>query len=179
MAAVAELADVPVGTLYRRFKSKLDLLEAIKHELTDRIVEAVEDGVVSFRKTELTGLISDFVDTVAGVYSKDEDLYRAVFDIQALQPGVDRIGWEGRQRIFEIYQDAISPLLVDVPEDRKSLAIAVSYSILCNGLVGRARGSDEMLTSMKWTDVCHEFGAAAATYLTSAAILSSSRRQSS
>ena len=33
MAAVAEAADLPVGNIYRRFKGKDELLQAIKHDV--------------------------------------------------------------------------------------------------------------------------------------------------
>jgi len=41
MAAVAESADLPVGNIYRRFKGKDELLQAIKHDVTSRIEMAV------------------------------------------------------------------------------------------------------------------------------------------
>ncbi|WP_394569081.1 TetR/AcrR family transcriptional regulator [Bradyrhizobium sp. 31Argb] len=166
MAEVAEAAGLPVGNIYRRFRGKDELLQAIKYEITARIEEAVGERLSQRPFDNMADVIERFAAATCDTFAGDEKLYFAVF---AAQRGgtseMDRIGARGRRRIFSRYREALLPFLQGVAGDKAELMARVSFHIITAAVLGKARASDEALSDVSWTALGEEFGRAALAYL--------------
>src|SRR3981081_1602245 len=99
MAAVAEAAALPIGNIYRRFKGKDELLQAIKHDVTSRIEVAVAERLSQQEFSDIPSLIRALVGAASNTFAGDETLYRNVFDSRTRNPVLDQIGLIGRRRV--------------------------------------------------------------------------------
>ena len=165
MAAVAEAADLPVGNIYRRFKGKDELLQAIKHDVTSRIEEAVAGRLSQREFSDIPGLVRGFVGAISKTFASDETLYRMIFDRRMRNSVMDQIGSSGRRRIFARYREALLPLLDGVPKGRAELLARVSFHLFAVAVLGKARLDDEALADLSWNALGTEVGMAAITYL--------------
>src|ERR1700684_2069614 len=76
MAAVAQAASMPVGNIYRRFRSKDELIQAIKEDVIARIEDAVTQRLSQERFRDIPSLIDGFVGAVSEAFSSDESVHR-------------------------------------------------------------------------------------------------------
>lgn len=165
MAAVAEAADLPVGNIYRRFKGKDELLQAIKHDVTSRIEMAVAARLSQQQFSDIPTLVRALVGAARRTFASDETLYRIVFDSRTQNPVLNQIGLSGRHRIFAAYREALLPFLDGVPKSRAELLVRVSFHLLAAAIVGKARADDGALADLSWNVLESETGTAAIAYL--------------
>jgi AcrR family transcriptional regulator len=165
MAAVAEAADLPIGNIYRRFKGKDELLQAIKHDVTSRIEEAVAGRLSQREFSDIPSLVRGFVGAISKTFAGDETLYRMMFDSRTRNSVLDQIGSSGRRRIFAKYREALLPFLGGVPKGRAELLVRVSFHLLAAAILGKARADDGALTDLSWNSLGTEVGMAAIAYL--------------
>jgi len=165
MAAVAEAAELPVGNIYRRFKGKDELLQAIKHDVTSRIEVAVAERLSKQEFSDIPSLVRAFVGAASKTFASDETLYRIVFESRTRNPVLNRIGLSGRRRVAAAYREAMLPFLDGVPKARAELLVRVSFHLLASAIVGKPRVDDGALTDLSWNVLGSEIGAAAIAYL--------------
>jgi len=165
MAAVAEAADLPIGNIYRRFKGKDELLQAIKHDVTSRIELAVAERLSQQEFLDIPSVIRALVGAASNTFAGDETLYRNVFDSRTRNPVLDQIGLIGRRRVFAAYRGALLPFLNGMPKNRAELLIRISFHLLASAIVGKARDEDGALADLSWNVLGSEIGAAAIAYL--------------
>jgi AcrR family transcriptional regulator len=165
MAEVAEAAGLPVGNIYRRFRGKDELLQAIKYDVTARIEDAVADRLSLRQFDDISDLIQRFAGATCDTFASDERLYRTLFSAQAAGSEMDRIGAGGRRRIFNRYCEALLPFLQGVAREKAELMARVSFHIITAAILGKARASDEALNDLSWKALGDEFGRAALAYL--------------
>jgi AcrR family transcriptional regulator len=165
MAAVAKTSGLPVGNIYRRFKGKSELLQALKEDVTSRIEKAVLERLSKSRHTGISPFVQNFVAAVIQVFVDDESVHRILFDARVRDPVMDRIGSGGRHRIFNYYREALLPLLAHIDNEKAETLARVSFQIIASAVVGKAQGGDRMLSSMSWTELQAEFAGAAIAYL--------------
>jgi AcrR family transcriptional regulator len=165
MAAVAEAADLPIGNIYRRFKGKDELLQAIKLDVTSRIEEAVAGRLAQQQFSDIPGVVRGFAGAISETFAGDETLYRIMFDSRTRNSALDRIGSSGRLRIFARYREALLPFLGGVPKGRAEILARVSFHLFAVALLGKARNNDEALTDLSWKALATEVGTAAIAYL--------------
>jgi AcrR family transcriptional regulator len=165
MAAVAEAADLPVGNIYRRFKGKDELLQAIKHDVTSRIEMAVAARLSQQQFSDIPTLVRALVGAASKTFASDETLYRIVFDSRTQNPVLNQIGLSGRYRMFAAYGEALRPFLAGVPNSRAELLVRISFHLLAAGIVGKARVDDGAFADLSWDVLESEIGTAAIAYL--------------
>jgi len=112
MAEVAEAAGLPVGNIYRRFRGKDELLQAIKYDVTARIEDAVAERLSLDAFKDIADLIRRFAGATCDTFAADEKLYRTLFSAQTADSAMHRIGASGRLRIFSRI-DAFSAFLFE------------------------------------------------------------------
>jgi AcrR family transcriptional regulator len=166
MAEVAEAAGLPVGNIYRRFRGKDELFQAIKYDVTARIEQAVAKRLSSRRYKDISDVIHRFAGAICDTFANDEKLYFAIF---AAQSGgtlaMNQIGASGRRRIFSRYREALMPFLQGVAKEKAELMARVSFHMVTVAVLGKARASDEALNDLSWKALGDEFGYAALAYL--------------
>jgi AcrR family transcriptional regulator len=167
MADVAKAAQVPVASLYRRFRSKDDLLQAIKLEATARIEGAILDRMARERFESAEAVVSGFASAAAEALSAEERLHRFLFSQHARNDRLEQVGWDTRSRIFGHYRDALRVFLRGISDEHADIAVRVSFHILSSAFVGKARSADATLADFSWPLLLSEFGAAAIAYLQS------------
>jgi AcrR family transcriptional regulator len=165
MAAVAEAADLPIGNIYRRFKGKDELLQAIKLDVTSRIEEAVAGRLSQQQFSDIPSVVRGFAGAIGKTFAGDETLYRIMFDSRTRNSALDRIGSSGRLRIFARYREALLPFLDGVSKGRAEILARVSFHLFAVALLGKARNNDEALTDLSWKALATEVGTAAIAYL--------------
>jgi len=165
MADVAQAAQVPVASLYRRFRSKDDLLQAIKLEATARIEGAILARMAQARFDSAEAVVHGFASAAAEALSAEERLHRFLFNQSVRNDRLEQVGWDTRSRIFGHYSDALRVFLRGIPDEHAGIAVRVSFHILSSAFVGKARGADATLADFSWPLLLSEFGAAAVAYL--------------
>jgi AcrR family transcriptional regulator len=164
MAAVAQAAGLPVGNIYRRFRGKDELIQAIKEDVIARIEDAVTERLSRARFRDIPSLIHGFVGAVSEVFSSDESVHRFLSS-RSGDPVLCQIGSSGRRRIFLYYRDALLPLLPHESAERAELLVRVSFHLLAAAMVGKACGDDQTLTDLSWNVLGAEISTAAIAYL--------------
>jgi AcrR family transcriptional regulator len=165
MAAVAEAAGMPVGNIYRRFRCKDELLQAIKEDAIARIENAVTERLSRERFKDIPSLIRGMVGAVSEAYSRDQGLHRFLFNRSISDPVLTEIGTSGRRRIFEYYRNALLPLLPQNSADRAEMIVRVSFHLISAAMAGKACADDWTLTDLSWNVLGAEISAAAIAYL--------------
>lgn len=166
MAEVAEAAGLPIGNIYRRFRGKDELLQAIKYDVTARIEDAVTARLSPPQFKDMSDLIQRFAGATCDTFAGDEKLYRTLFAAQSRSTSaMDHIGASGRRRIFSRYREALLPFLQGAASDKAELMARVSFHIITSAILGKARASDEALNDLSWQALGEEFGRAALAYL--------------
>jgi AcrR family transcriptional regulator len=164
MAAVAQAAGMPVGNIYRRFRGKDELIQAIKEDIIARIEDAVTERLSRERFRDIASLIHGFVGAVSEAFSSDESMHRFLSS-RSGDPVLCQIGSSGRRRIFLYYRDALLPLLPHESAERAELLVRVSFHLLAAAMVGKACADDQTLTDLSWNVLGAEISTAAIAYL--------------
>lgn len=152
-AMIASRAGVGVGTVYQYFRDKRELLL----ELLDRSVGEQSDVVIGFLDPE-SWRGSDPRETV-------RKLIEAVFEVQKLRPGIQRILWERyfkdedfhdpfevmRTRIreaIEIFADAVDELGSLRELDRENAALVIVNAVQWNAAYAFLHRSPEEIAAI-------------------------------
>ena len=165
MAAVAEAAGMPVGNIYRRFRGKDELLQAIKEDAIARIENAVTERLSRERFQTVPSLIRGIVGAVSEAYSRDQGLHRFLFNRSIGDPVLTEIASSGRRRIFEYYRDALLPLLSQDSAERAEKLVRVSFHLIAAAMASKACADDWTLTDLSWDALGAEISTAVITYL--------------
>ena len=169
MAAVAQAAGLPIGNIYRRFRGKDELIQAIKEDVIARIEDAVTERLSRERFQDIPSLIRGIVGAVSETYSRDQGLHRFLFNRSISDPVLTEIGSSGRRRIFEYYRDALLPLLPQNSAERAEMLVRVSFHLISAAMAGKACADDWTLTDMSWNVLGAEISTAAIAYLQASA----------
>jgi AcrR family transcriptional regulator len=165
MAAVAQAAGLPVGNIYRRFRGKDELIQAIKEDVIVRIEDAVTERLSRERFRDISSLVHGCVGAVSEAFSSDESVHRFLFSRSIGDPALSQIGWSGRRRIFAYYRNALLPFLAQEPAERAELLVRVSFHLLAAAMIGKACADDQTLTDLSWNVLGAEITTAAIAYL--------------
>ena len=165
MAAVAQAADMPIGNIYRRFRCKDELLQAIKEEAIARIENAVTERLSRERFQDIPSLIRGIVGAVSESYSRDEGLHRFLFNRSISDPVLTEIGSSGRRRIFAYYRNALLELLPQKSPERAEMLVRVSFHLMSAAMADKACADDWTLTKLSWKALGSEISTAAIAYL--------------
>ncbi len=168
MAAVAQAAGMPVGNIYRRFRSKDELIQAIQEDVVARIEDAVTERLSREQFRDIPSLIHGFVGVVSEAFSSDESVHRFLSS-RSGDPVLCEIGSSGRRRIFLYYRDALLPLLPHESAERAELLVRVSFHLLAAAITGKACADDQTLTDLSWSVLGAEISTAAIAYLRASA----------
>ncbi|WP_254125171.1 TetR/AcrR family transcriptional regulator [Amycolatopsis sp. CA-230715] len=157
VAAVAEAAGMSVGTIYRRFTGKEQLLHAVKDQLLGRLETGVAEALASAEEG-LEGALSAFTHAMARTFSRHDRIFPALLSGQQ-EEGVER----GLQALAAI-QDALTEAAGPYLDDARALRFAARTII--GSCVHRAATCRSWPDGVSWTGWADETTKLAVAYLT-------------
>lgn len=158
VAAVASRAGMSVGTIYRRFDGKEQLLRAVKDRLLTELETSVRDALRS-APPDLRSIITAFVTALAQTFEEHDRIFPELLDAQR-SDGRDR----GLAALSAI-QDALLEALPLTPPEVESLKMAARTII--GACVHRAATSRFWPDDRPWETWAEEAAEMALAYLTS------------
>jgi AcrR family transcriptional regulator len=168
MAEIAEAAGLPVGNIYRRFKGKDSIVQAISLDTFTRLEDHVRDRLQGHHFASANEAVAELAAAMATMSEQNEGLCRVLLSYSITTDNLRDIVLAGRRRLISIYKEALSGFLQDLPAPRRDVMIGISYHIVASAIVGKSRGDDPTLIKMSWSDLAQEVTKAATAYLNDA-----------
>jgi AcrR family transcriptional regulator len=168
MAEIAEAAGLPVGNIYRRFKGKDSIVQAISLDTFTRLEDHVRDRLQGHHFASANEAVAELAAAMATMSEQNEGLFRVLLSYSITTDNLRDIVLAGRRRLISIYKEALSGFLQDLPAPRRDVMIGISYHIVASAIVGKSRGDDPTLIKMSWSDLAQEVTKAATAYLNDA-----------
>jgi len=165
IVAIASLAKIPIGNIYRRFEGKDDILQALKDAVATRIAMAVRSSVETSSNHDLSSFVEAFTDAVIGVFSSDEALHRSLFDPRVASPKMLETGLNVRATIYAQFRSGLSRHIEEMDGEVAETAANVVFSIITNAALTKVRGQDPIMRDFPWADIKQHYSCAAVAYL--------------
>jgi AcrR family transcriptional regulator len=169
MDDIAKAAGVPVGSIYRRFKGKNSIVQAISFHTYTRIDEMIRDRMQGHNFASAGEVVAELAGGFAAFSEKNQPLIRLMVSYStaadaALLDGV----MEARRRLVAYYKEALSGFLQHVPEQRRDIVVGISYEIVSSAIISKSRGDVPIFIELSWSDLAQEVTKAATSYLAEA-----------
>lgn len=169
MDDVAKAAGVPVGSIYRRFKGKNSIVQAISLDTFTRIEDVTRDRMQGHNFASAGEVVAELAGGFAAFSEQNQPLIRLMVSYStvaddALLDGV----MVARRRLVEYYKEALSGFLQHVPEQRRDIVVGISYEIVSSAIISKSRGDVPIFVELSWSDLTQEVTKAATSYLAEA-----------
>jgi AcrR family transcriptional regulator len=169
MDDVAKAAGIPVGSIYRRFKGKNSIVQAITLDTFTRIEDMTRDLMQGHNFASAGEVVAELAEGFAAFSEKNQQLIRLMVSYStaadaALLDGV----MEARRRLVAYYKEALSGFLQHVPEQRRDIVVGISYEIVSSAIISKSRGDVPIFIELSWSDLAQEVTKAATSYLAEA-----------
>jgi AcrR family transcriptional regulator len=107
MEAIAKRAGVGIGTLYRHFPKRIDLVEAVYRDDVDVLIGTAERGLADLEPWDaLEGWLRAYVDYGRSKRTFLNELHEAFEKNPDLKPASRERVWDACQRVLQRAQDA-------------------------------------------------------------------------
>ena len=170
MDDIAKAAGVPVGSIYRRFKGKNSIVQAISFDTYTRIDEMIRDRIQGHNFASVEEVVAELAAGIAAFSEENLPLIRLmVSHSTAANPALREGILTARRRIIGYYTEAISGFLQHLPERRREVVAGISYEIVSSTMIGKVRGDVPVSLELSWPDLAQEVTKAATSYLKDAA----------
>jgi AcrR family transcriptional regulator len=156
VAAVAEQAGMSVGTIYRRFTSKEQLLHAVKDQLLSQLESSVLEALRS-AEPGLRGVIAAFTHAMARTFSHHDRIFPDLLSGQRAE-AVER-GLQALAVIQDALVETAEPYLDHEP------ALRMAARTIIGSCVHRAATCRSWPDGMTWTNWADETTRMAVAYL--------------
>lgn len=165
MAEIAKAAGLPLSSIYRRFKGKDSIIQAISLDTFTRLEDIIRDRIQGVHFASAGEVVAELT---AGMVAMSEE-NGALFQVLVRQPinnfTVRATIITGRGRLISYYKEAISGFLQHFSEQRREILIGISYHIVASAIISKLRGEDPTLNDLSWSDLAQEVTKAATGYL--------------
>lgn len=151
MAAVAERAGVSVGSIYRRFEGRDQLLEVLKERISSDL-EARVVAAVDAAPENLDAIVRAFVHALAAAFSNDSAVLPDLFGRRDRRNLSDR-GQAALEAGYDFFADATKPYWSTIERSDVSYAVRVSAETItasCVHRAMRARGAPGKFSVQDW-----------------------------
>jgi len=166
MAAVAERAGVSVGSIYRRFEGRDQLLAALKErvssDLEARIVAAVNAAPES-----LDGIVRAYVRAFAIAFSNEATVFPDLFGRRDRRDLSDR-GQVALEAAYDFFATSTKPYWSTIKRSDVTYAVraaAETITAACVHRAMRARGAPGKFSTADWTRYAEELADMVVAYL--------------
>ncbi|MBE1470466.1 TetR/AcrR family transcriptional regulator [Kibdelosporangium phytohabitans] len=160
VAAVADHAGMSVGTIYRRFENKEQLLHAVKAEMLDQLETAVTQALAE-AEPSLKGVTTAFTEAVAHTFGEHNKIFPELLSGQRAE-GVE-LGLRSLAKIQDALVEAAEPYREGVHEE----ALRFAARSITGSCVHRAATCQVWPDGLTWTAWADETAEMALAYLTS------------
>jgi AcrR family transcriptional regulator len=164
LAAVAERAGMSVGTIYRRFSGKDQLLYAVKDQLLARLETGVDEALRA-SGSGLSDVVGAFAGALARTFAGHDRIFPELLDGQRAD-GRDR-GLQALAAIQRALVEAVHPCLAEVRRPDAALAVRTTARTVIGSGVHRAATARFWPDGLTWKAWAIETTAMALDYLTS------------
>jgi len=166
MDDVAKAAGVPVGSIYRRFKGKNSIVQAITLDTFTRIEDMTRDRMQGHNFVSAGEVVAELATGFAAFSEKNQPLIRLMVSHSAASDPALLYGViNARRRLVAYYREAISGFLQHMPETRRDLVVGISYEIVSSAIISKSRGDVPVSLDLSWPDLAQEVTKAATSYL--------------
>jgi AcrR family transcriptional regulator len=166
MDDIAKAAGVPVGSIYRRFKGKNSIVQAISFDTYTRIDEMIRDRMQGHNFASAEEVVAELAAGIAAFSEKNLPLIRLMVSHSTASDPALRDGiLMARRRIIGYYTEAISGFLQHLPELRREIVAGISYEIVSSTMIGKVRGDVPVSLELSWSDLAQEVTKAATSYI--------------
>jgi AcrR family transcriptional regulator len=166
MDDIAKAAGVPVGSIYRRFKGKNSIVQAISFDTYTRIEDMIRDRMQGHNFASAEEVVAELAAGIAAFSEKNLPLLRLmVSHSTAADPALRDGILTARRRVIGYYTEAISGFLQHLPERRREIVAGISYEIVSSTMIGKVRGDVPVSLELSWSDLAQEVTKAATSYL--------------
>lgn len=164
LAAVAERAGMSVGTIYRRFSGKEQLLHAVKDQLLGRLEAGVGEALRS-PGPGLGDVVGAFTRALAETFAAHDRIFPELLDGQRAD-GRER-GLRALAGIQQALVEAAGPCLGEVRRADPALAVRTTARTVIGSCVHRAATCRFWPDDLTWSTWATETTRLALAYLTS------------
>ncbi|MGO9511375.1 MAG: TetR/AcrR family transcriptional regulator [Mycobacterium sp.] len=164
IARVAEHAGISVGGVYRRFASKEQLIDAIRHALIERLEDAVAQA---FQRAEpsVAGVMDAFTEALGETLAESGRIIPAVLagarSVDASERGL-RTVMNLQQRFFE----AVAPYQKEIRHPNPAAALNLVFRSVLAGGAHRAAIEPWLPDGLTWQQWAREIADMTTAYLT-------------
>lgn len=164
IARVAEHAGVSVGGVYRRFASKEQLIDAVRHELLARLENAVAEALDTAQPS-LAGVVDAFTTALSQTLAQSGRIIPAILaggrNADAPEQGL-RIATGLQQRFF----DAAAPYREQIRHEKPATALTVAFRSVIAAGTHRAAITPWWPDGLTWQQWARELADMTTAYLT-------------
>jgi AcrR family transcriptional regulator len=169
MDHIAKAAGVPVGSIYRRFKGKNSIVQAISFDTYTRIEDMIRDRMQGHNFASAEEVVAELAAGIAAFSEKNLPLFRLMVSHSTAADPVLLDGiLTARRRVIGYYTEAISGFLQHLPERRREIVAGISYEIVSSTMIGKIRGDVPVSRELSWSDLAQEVTKAATSYIINA-----------
>lgn len=169
MDDIAKAAGVPVGSIYRRFKGKNSIVQAISFDTYTRIEDMIRDRMQGHNFASAEEVVAELASGIATFSEKNLPLFRLMVSHSTAADPVLLDGiLTARRRVIGYYTEAISGFLQHLPERRREIVAGISYEIVSSTMIGKIRGDVPVSLELSWSDLAQEVTKAANSYIINA-----------
>jgi AcrR family transcriptional regulator len=165
MDDIAKAAGIPAGSIYRRFKGKDSIIQAIALDTFMRLEDIVRDRMQGRHFNSASEVVAELATGMAAMSDQNDALFRWLLSSSITSAELRSIILTGRRRLVVYYKEAISGFLQHVPEQRRDIVIGISYHIVASAIVSKSRGDVPTLINLSWSDLAHEVTLPATSYI--------------
>jgi AcrR family transcriptional regulator len=121
MAEVAEAAEIPLGSIYRRFKGKDSIVQAILLDIFTRCEDIIRNRMQERSFTSASEVVAELAAGFAEMSEQNAELFRVFVRHPVTSDELLDVVMKGRRRLVSYYREAISVHLQSVPEQRRDI----------------------------------------------------------
>ncbi|RSN33524.1 TetR family transcriptional regulator [Amycolatopsis sp. WAC 01416] len=167
VGAVAEQAGMSVGTIYRRFVGKNQLLYAVKDQLLGQLEAGVGEALRS-AEPGLNGVVGAFTQALARTFARHDRIFPELLDSQRAE-GRER-GLRALATIQRDFVDAAEPCLGEIRRPDGERAIRMVSRTIIGSCVHRAASGRYWSDDLSWDVWASETTEMALAYLGSESV---------
>jgi AcrR family transcriptional regulator len=146
MAAVAAAAGLPVGNIYRRFRGKFELIQAIREQVAERDLATVTERLKGV-SDELRPFVGAYIGIMLDLFCGDDPIY-AVFMDPRLQGVTHEACETGEEQIFALYKSGLSRRLPKAAMGDEDTIARVSYAIIVSAVQAKLISRDALIGAL-------------------------------